>query len=225
MPFRSAEHWIVLALILVAAFTLGCAKDKEILSIALLAASCFFAFRSQRDIWFPAAAAVFAFVPRTRRPSETARSKAIYVAAVALSLCVGIGFCAFDSRFSGAALHGLEARSFPQKAADYISSHRLPGPIFNPYGWGDYLIWRLPGIPVSIDGRSNFYETTLERAAKTGAGLKGWSSDPDLKRSRLAVVEDESGLASVLRLDPAWRLLYEDQTAAVFQPVTPPAPQ
>ncbi len=28
-------------------------------------------------------------------------------------------------------------------------------PLFNPCGWGGYLIWRLPNMPVSIDGRPN----------------------------------------------------------------------
>jgi hypothetical protein len=42
----------------------------------------------------------------------------------------------------------------PQKAADFLKSHKIYGNMFNEYGFGGYLIWRLyPEKKVFIDGR------------------------------------------------------------------------
>jgi hypothetical protein len=45
--------------------------------------------------------------------------------------------------------------TLPAAAADYVIANHLPGPIFNTYEQGGYLIWRLgPQTRVFIDGRS-----------------------------------------------------------------------
>ena len=100
-----------------------------------------------------------------------------------------------------------------------IESHALQRPLFNPYGWGGYLIWRLPNMPVSIDGRANLYEATLADAANTVRGAKTWRQDADLRKAKTILLEQGGPLATVLRSDPHYRLLYEDSVAAVFQPV------
>src|SRR5262249_46227228 len=44
---------------------------------------------------------------------------------------------------------------YPEKAADFILEHKLKGRIFNTYGQGGYLIWRLwPDQQVLLDGRA-----------------------------------------------------------------------
>jgi hypothetical protein len=44
---------------------------------------------------------------------------------------------------------------FPVGAADYLLSNHVPGPLFNTYEHGGYLIWRLwPQYKVFIDGRA-----------------------------------------------------------------------
>ncbi|OQB03862.1 MAG: hypothetical protein BWY19_01230 [bacterium ADurb.Bin212] len=43
---------------------------------------------------------------------------------------------------------------YPYEAAKFLKSANLPnGNFLNPYGWGGYLIWQNPEIPVFIDGR------------------------------------------------------------------------
>jgi hypothetical protein len=43
----------------------------------------------------------------------------------------------------------------PEAAADFVEKNRLPGNIFNDYGYGGYLTWRLyPGKKNFIDSRS-----------------------------------------------------------------------
>jgi hypothetical protein len=43
--------------------------------------------------------------------------------------------------------------SYPRQAVAYLQAHGCEGHIFNDYNYGGYLIWRLPGAPVYIDGR------------------------------------------------------------------------
>ena len=44
---------------------------------------------------------------------------------------------------------------YPARAAAFDESRGYGGPLFNDFNWGGYLIWRLPGLPVSVDGRTN----------------------------------------------------------------------
>lgn len=47
--------------------------------------------------------------------------------------------------------------NYPVAAADFIERNHLGRPLFNTYGWDGYLMWRLPYLPVSIDGMANVY--------------------------------------------------------------------
>ena len=49
-------------------------------------------------------------------------------------------------------------RKFPVRAADFIEKNIITGHMYNEYGLGGYLIWRLnPKNKVFIDGRTTFY--------------------------------------------------------------------
>src|SRR6185503_3618155 len=46
----------------------------------------------------------------------------------------------------------------PVAAVEFLKSQRLPGPIYNRYGWGGYLIYQLyPEYRVYIEGRADVY--------------------------------------------------------------------
>ncbi len=42
---------------------------------------------------------------------------------------------------------------YPDQAVNYLKGKELEGKIFSNYGWGGYLIWKLPNEKVFIDGR------------------------------------------------------------------------
>jgi hypothetical protein len=219
MPFRNVMNWMVLLLICTAIFALGCARRKNLLLIAALAVSCYCGFRSQRDIWFPVTFAVLAlgFTLRSKASPAPAQSRRTYWIALPLTAAVTLCVLNLDPRFSPTALHKAIEQRFPAKASAYIETHALQGPLFNPYGWGGYLIWRLPNMPVSIDGRANLYEATLADTSNTVGGSKNWRQDADLKKAGTILLEQGGPLANILRSDARYRLLYEDSVAAVFQ--------
>lgn len=46
-----------------------------------------------------------------------------------------------------------EESYYPKKAVEYLKDHTSKGQILSDYGWGGYLIWKLPNKKVFIDGR------------------------------------------------------------------------
>ena len=103
------------------------------------------------------------------------------------------------------------------QAAAFVEKQGYPGPLYNHFNWGGYLIWRLPQLPVSMDGRTNLHgHKRIARSLKTWGGASDWNSDTELTSSRLVIAGMNNALTSILRMDPRFRLVYEDTVAAVF---------
>jgi hypothetical protein len=54
-----------------------------------------------------------------------------------------------------------QAESLPAAAVDYLRDAKLPGPLFNNYNWGGYIIWEQPQYPVFVEGRTDLYGDVL----------------------------------------------------------------
>jgi len=108
------------------------------------------------------------------------------------------------------------AEKFPAKAVDYLREHPTPGPMFNNYGFGGYLVWS--GQKVFIDGRGDLYEH--------GGVLSDYLQVVQVKPAALAVLRNygiqsvlmERGatLASLLGMSSDWRQSYSDSTSVIF---------
>jgi hypothetical protein len=114
--------------------------------------------------------------------------------------------------------------SLPVDAVTYVQDQHPPGPMFNSYNWGGYLLFTLwPDYPVFVDGRTDLYDDAFLRQYLTlYLADDGWEALLDQYKIRLVVVETNSVLAKFLRLDPAWHEAYDDEMAVVFtRGVTP----
>jgi hypothetical protein len=111
-----------------------------------------------------------------------------------------------------------EAATFPKAAVDWIAENQPQGNLFNSYGWGGYIIWRLyPNYPVYIDGRADVYgDKFIFAYLDVYHALLGWEQVLDTQAVRLVLVEPESGLAIALRQSSGWKNVYEDQISVVF---------
>jgi hypothetical protein len=79
------------------------------------------------------------------------------------------------------------------------------------------LIWRLPRLPVALDGRTNIFgDERTERSLATWSGQRDWQSDPELEASGVVIADPNTPLASLLHFDPRFKLVYEDAVATVF---------
>ena len=112
----------------------------------------------------------------------------------------------------------IDAR-FPVGAVNYIRQHSVPGPMFNSYNFGGYLVWSLtPERKVFIDGRSELYEA--------GGMLDEYIHVANLHPGALAILggyhvksclmEEDAPLATVLAALPDWKKVYSDNTSVLF---------
>ncbi|MGD1210379.1 MAG: hypothetical protein ABR973_03340 [Candidatus Acidiferrales bacterium] len=120
---------------------------------------------------------------------------------------------------SRAELQRNVAKTFPVAAVGYLQRHDVPGPMFNNYGFGGYLVWsRGPEHKVFIDGRGDVYER--------GGGMSDYLHISHLEPGALAVLngygvkscllERDEALATALSASPDWRRIYVDDVSAIF---------
>lgn len=218
MQFRSLSHWLVLGLTLGAAFMLGRRREVSPFWGLLLLTGAFLSFRSSRDVWFVTivATAILAHSrPIIERSRDQLTNGQVLLAVLATAALLGVTIRAYH--ISNTQLQKGIAEDFPVAAASFIEDHRLPGPLYNHFDWGGYLIWRLPNWPVSIDGRTNLHNTgRVLQTLKTWKGQGDWASDPELSAAGVVLAERDFALTQLLRLDPRFELVYEDNIAVVF---------
>jgi hypothetical protein len=61
-----------------------------------------------------------------------------------------------------------ENNFYPRAAVQYLRTNLPEGEIFSDYGWGGYLIWKLPEKKVFIDGRMPSWKWTPANSVETG---------------------------------------------------------
>lgn len=116
---------------------------------------------------------------------------------------------------------GFSRDRFPMGAVAYLKQAHPPGPLFNSYNFGGYLLWAYPEERVFIDGRA--FTVYSEEQIKE---LLSVYADPprfaELQRRygfRLAVLQRLGRgrhFLGWLRQQPGWRVAYEDKLAAVL---------
>jgi hypothetical protein len=135
--------------------------------------------------------------------------------AVCISIVVGFMIWAFPSRET---LRAHIRGYFPERAVDYLKSHPVQGNLFNWYEWGGYLEWNLPGVPVFIDGRTDFFEGHAVLADYLRiAGLA--DSDVLLRdyKIRFVLIPSNTPLSYVLSTSPHWKATYDDDQSVIYQ--------
>jgi hypothetical protein len=219
MSFRSPENWIVLGLTIMAASVLGRRLKWEPFPILLFLMSAFLAFRARRDAWILVLVAIWIIGEAGCRlfggQALKFNNRQILITAVMVAI---VTYCFTMARqITERDLQSVVEKKYPVNAVKYIEANRLPGPLFNDFDWGGFLIWALRERPVSMDGRTNLFgNERLRQAINTWQGRPGWDSDSDLLKAKLIISNTNYAFTSLLRLHPNYKLAYEDNVAAVF---------
>ena len=219
MFFRSPEDWLVLALGLGAAFSLGWHRETRPFPYFLFGMGALLAFRARRDAWVLVAAslAIVSELQMNRVIQERIKLTPTQVFGVALGVILSLFAFGYYRNISEASLKTHVAKIFPAAAVAFVQKNNQRGPLYNHLDWGGYLIWALPDLPVSMDGRTNLHgEERIESSLATWAGYPGWNSDPELSRAHVVIADMKRPLTALLRTDARFRLVYKDEVAAVF---------
>jgi len=228
IPFRDAADWTILALTLLAVAALARSLSLRVFEVGLFAFAIFTGFRSQRDVWMIAIAAAVilaaAIPPRQNQKNIRLRPMAMAVAGLVAAVLLIAGFRVM--KVNDAMLEREIEKTYPVHAVAAIQAGHYPGPLYNDFNWGGYLIWTLR-MPVAVDGRAAFYgDEALNRSVATWNAEPDWNKDPLLQHAGIVVGPTKAALMQVLRMDPKYRLVYEDKKAVVFVALhAPGAPQ
>jgi hypothetical protein len=144
------------------------------------------------------------FQPRTR---VTKRQSQLNMGLAGMMVLVAV--VNFAGILSPETVARFQRQNLPVDAADYIASAQPPGPMFNSYNYGGYLMWALPDYPVYVDGRTDLYGSDfLESWLQTALGNGDWRAVLNSDTINLVVVERGSGLATNLADEPGWSQVY-----------------
>ena len=210
--------------------------------IALFVVGLLFSLRMQRDLWFGVLTSSLVILryygssPSPRlcgeragvrgssdndcemedktplTPTLSPQSRGEGVGVIVLAFVLIRGLTLFNAQLS-------QEKFYPVAAVEFVRHHEIPGPLFNDFNWGGYLIFALPEHPVSIDGRTNLYGSErLRRSVNTWTSADGWATDPDVLASRMVIANREFELTRRLREDDQrWEVIYTDDIAVVFR--------
>lgn len=220
MNFRQPFHYVLLLLTFVTVGVMGWSRKLRPSFVLLFLFAALVGFRSVKDTWLPAivCVALISFVVGAERhdsEGEAPLPKFRLAVAVCVVAVLTMAWKRYDVTNSWLEM-GLAGR-YPEGAVRYIESHHLRGPLYNDFSSGGFLIWRLPSIPVSIDGRTNVHGDDRVKAYTDALrGLPGWEKDPELDRANLIVWTTKSPLPALLRCDPRFKEVFSDPQAVVF---------
>jgi hypothetical protein len=219
LKFRSLSDWCILATALGGVFVLGWRREVRPFPYLLLAAGAFLSFRARRDVWFVVVAAIAIMATGRSTAADTQRfgltkRQGLLVSGALVVMLVVVGW---RQNITEHHLEAVLSENYPVAAAAVVEARGYPGPLYNHFNWGGYLIWRLPHLPVAMDGRTNVYgDARIMRAVATWTGKPGWDTDAELAAARVVIASVDWPLAALLRLDTRFKLAYEDAVAAVF---------
>jgi hypothetical protein len=118
-----------------------------------------------------------------------------------------------DSRF-GSRIAGF----IPAASAVFVEQYDLPGPLFNDYLSGGYLIWAMPARKVFIDSRYGPYQPTGVwndyLALLAGGDLR--LLDVKYRCNTAIIMNSNYRLINPFLKSPDWALVYFDAAGAVF---------
>jgi hypothetical protein len=220
LEFRDVCSWVMLAFVGAAAFALGRRPRQGYFDLILLAAGAFLSFRMRRDVWVVIVAALYVLSTRPRPavlPDQRFGWSAWRAAVVGAGVVALIFLAATLRHVTNANMEREAAKLFPVAAAKVVAENGYPGPLYNDFNWGGYLIWALPEYPVAIDGRTNLHgDERILRYGRIWAGSPTWRDDPDLAAAGVVIAGAEMPLAGLLLLDDRFERVYQDDVALVF---------
>jgi hypothetical protein len=187
--------------------------------LLLLAIGIWTSFHARRDLWVVLIVALVVInqALRPALPARLGKQRWAVMAAVAGVLLSLVSV----ATLSNDVLEKKLKSAYPDDACAYVLAHHCPGPLFNHFDWGGFLMWRLhaadPPLLVGMDGRAIIYgEERILEHGKCWSGEPHWQDNPDLKGANLVIAKRDLALTSLLKCQGKFEVAYEDPVAVVF---------
>jgi hypothetical protein len=223
--FRRPQDYALLLLTMVAFFSLGRRRSRDIFAFALIVVASIFSFPTQRHSWLVVVTSVAVIGQAlSAAPAESVRESVrlwrlenlVTAGLVLLALLVAV-ITRVPARYD--ALLAKVGRTLPVKACNYIRDQHLPGPLFNSYDWGGFLTWYLPEFEVVIDARNDLFGDEINlRYFKITHGEIPLSGDFHFVYARTILLERDAPMAVALSATPQFKAVYRDDLTMVLIP-------
>lgn len=233
--FHQPQYWAALAMILASLLAVAVSPRRVLpRELVLLFTTMYMGLHSVRHLaiyllvaapilaglaeaWVASCAAFHRHDPPNRSERAPVPGK-IRMGLNAILLAALLAFAMARVHFVVGRQAETEAARFPEAAVGFLSTHHPPGPLFNYYDWGGYLIWKLyPGVPVYVDGRADLYgDAFMDSFAQTYGLTNHWEAPLASWQIRTVLVPPSAPLASVLRSRAGWSQIYSDSQAVIL---------
>ncbi len=166
-------------------------------------------------LFVPFAAPIFAVVLARWLPPYDRKKDHPVLNALLMTVVVAAMVRYFPTR---AGLEKTVAQAFPVRAVEYLRQHPVPGPMFNNYGYGGYLVGMHPEQKVFIDGRGDLYEDAgvfseyLELAQLKPAAFQVLRAH----NIQSCLLDSKEPLVTVLAVHPEWEKRYSDGVSVLY---------
>lgn len=136
------------------------------------------------------------------------------IAGVALGL-VGLGWAAVQ--LSPVRQQAYLASLVPVRAVEALRITPPPGPIFNDYNWGGYLLWAAyPEYPTFVDGRTDVFPASVfEDYLRLWSAQGTWEAAMESYGIRILLLPPASPLVDALA-NRGWTEQYRDEAAVIL---------
>ena len=206
---------LILTILAAALFSRQCWRLDEVL---LTAFALWTALSHQRFLFFAGLIVAPILAPRLKLfpPYERKLDKPWLNAAI-MAAALGVLFLSFPS---SAQLQLKVNEEYPGTALEFMQRQHINGRIFNQDWWGGYMEWNAPELKPFMDGRTDIFVFN----GAFGDYLKAVMIQApfevlDKYRIDYVLVEPRKPLTYVLDHSPAWRRIYEDNVADLYERV------
>ena len=119
---------------------------------------------------------------------------------------------------SAAKLQQNVDETYPTAALQFMQRQHLSGRIFNEDWWGGYMEWNAPELKPFTDGRADIfvYNGTFDDYIKVVL-IQAPFEILDKYRIDYVLLEPQQPLGYLLQHSPAWRPIYSDKVAVLFE--------
>ena len=187
-------------------FVFGLAGLRSARNVPLFALVAIPVLSAQLAAWIPLRAS------NAPTPRAMKIINGVIVAVIALVVLLRVGSVLLNQA-------NVERAKFPAAAVEWIQNNRPAPNLYNSYGWGGYLIWKLyPAYLPYIDGRADVHgDAFIENFLDIYRASPNWQDQLAQKNVRLVLIEPDAPLANALAKDAQWTRVFADAQSVIYQ--------